>query len=136
MSWRYTRAAMTSILTALTLSGCAIHQRLSQRDADVAQTRQTLARTQTSFEARTSSRTEKLKAQQVEKPWLVSRAVPLSRDVTLPAALRAKVNTTMLYRGGQNRPRCACRKNHPSHGCAGANQARGTTAGREFFAPT
>ena len=101
MSWRYTRAAMTSILTALTLSGCAIHQRLSQRDADVAQTRQTLARTQTSFEARTNSRTEKLKAQQVEKPWLVSRAVPLSRDVTLPAALRAKVNTTMLYRGGK-----------------------------------
>jgi type IVB pilus formation R64 PilN family outer membrane protein len=101
MSWRYARLAMTSILTALTLSGCAIHQRLSQRDADVAHTRQTLARTQTSFEARTNSRTEKLKAQQVEKPWLVSRAVPLSRDVTLPAALRAKVNTTMLYRGGK-----------------------------------
>ena len=102
MSWRYTRAAISSMMTALMLSGCAIQQRLSQRDADVAQTRQTIARTQTSFEARTTSRTEKLKAQQVEKPWLVSRAVPLSRDVTLPAALRAKVNTTMLYRGGKS----------------------------------
>ena len=61
-----------------------------------------MTRAQTDFEARTNNQAAKLKAQQVEKPWLMSRAVPLSREVTLPAALRAKVNTTMLYRGGKS----------------------------------
>ena len=102
MTWPFTRVALFTILTVPALTGCALHQRLSQRDAEAAQTRQTLARTQTAFEARTNNRAEKLKAQQVEKPWLASRAVPLSRDVTLPPALRAKVNTTMLYRGGKS----------------------------------
>jgi hypothetical protein len=86
----------------MTLNGCALQQRLKQRDAEASQTRQTIARTQSAFEARTNNRAQKLKAQQVEKPWLASRAVPLSREVTLPAALRAKVNTTMLYRGGKS----------------------------------
>jgi type IVB pilus formation R64 PilN family outer membrane protein len=102
MSWSVARMTIPSVVTVLTLNGCAIHQRLNQRDAEVAQTRHTIGRVQTAFEARTNNRAEKLKAQQVEKPWLVSRAVPLSRDVTLPAALRAKVNTTILYRGGKS----------------------------------
>jgi hypothetical protein len=95
-------AALSVILTAVTLNGCALQKRLKQVDTEASQTRQTITRTQSAFEARTNNRAQKLKAQQVEKPWLASRAVPLSREVTLPAALRAKVNTTMLYRGGKS----------------------------------
>ena len=95
-------ATLPVLLAAMMLSGCALQQRLKQGDAEASQTRQTIARAQSAFEARTNNRAQKLKAQQVEKPWLVSRAVPLSREVTLPAALRAKVNTTLLYRGGKS----------------------------------
>lgn len=93
--------ALPVMSACLMLNGCALQQRLKQREAEIAQTRQTVARTRTDFEARTNNKAQKLKLQQVEKPWLASRAVPLSREVTLPAALRAKVNTTMLYRSGK-----------------------------------
>ena len=102
MNWSFAVFALPSILIALSLSGCALQQRIGQREAEVTQTRQVIARKQTAFEARTNNRAETLKAQRVEKPWLVGRAVPLSREVTLPAALRAKVSTTLLYRGGKS----------------------------------
>ena len=102
MRWPLVLIAMSSMLIMLLLDGCALHQRLGERDAEATQTRQAMTRAQTDFEARTNSHAAKLKAQQVEKPWLMGRAIPLSREVTLPAALRAKVNTTMLYRGGKS----------------------------------
>ncbi|TEA77409.1 hypothetical protein ERE07_15470 [Allopusillimonas ginsengisoli] len=39
-------------------------------------------------------------AQEVARPWLVGRAQALSRDVTLPAVLRADVHTTLLFGDG------------------------------------
>src|SRR5690606_6497621 len=39
-------------------------------------------------------------AQDVSRPWLAGKARPLAREVTLPVALRAKVNTTLLFDGG------------------------------------
>jgi type IVB pilus formation R64 PilN family outer membrane protein len=40
-------------------------------------------------------------AQDVNKPWLAGRARPLAREVTLPAALRKNVDTTLMFAGGQ-----------------------------------
>jgi type IVB pilus formation R64 PilN family outer membrane protein len=40
-------------------------------------------------------------AQDIAKPWLAGRARPLARDVTLPAALRRNVDTTLMFAGGQ-----------------------------------
>jgi type IVB pilus formation R64 PilN family outer membrane protein len=40
-------------------------------------------------------------AQDVAKPWLAGRARPLAREVTLPAALRKNVDTTLMFAGGQ-----------------------------------
>jgi len=39
-------------------------------------------------------------AQEVSRPWLAGRAQPLAREVTLPAALRANVETTLLFNDG------------------------------------
>lgn len=37
-------------------------------------------------------------AQDVNRPYITGKAIPLSREVTLPAPLRGTVNTTMLYK--------------------------------------
>ena len=89
-------------LAVLTLSGCALHERLAQREGEAAQARASIEHTQKAFEARTNNPAEKRKAQQVQKPWLMSKAVPVSRDIRLPTALRTKVNATLLYRGGKS----------------------------------
>ena len=91
MTRSFLPAALSVVLTAVTLNGCALQKRLKQVDTEASQTRQTITRTQSAFEARTNNRAQKLKAQQVEKPWLTSRAVPLSREVTLPVALQHPV---------------------------------------------
>ena len=41
--------------------------------------------------------TDRAKGQVVELPWIAGRPQPLARDVTLPPALRANVNTTLLF---------------------------------------
>ena len=43
---------------------------------------------------------DRARGQVVELPWIAGRPQPLARDVSLPAALRANVNTTMLFEGG------------------------------------
>lgn len=40
------------------------------------------------------------RGQVVDLPWVAGRPQPLARDVSLPAALRGNVNTTMLFEGG------------------------------------
>lgn len=40
------------------------------------------------------------RGQVVDLPWVAGRPQPLARDVSLPAALRANVNTTMLFENG------------------------------------
>ncbi|MGE8657052.1 MAG: type II secretion system protein GspD [Achromobacter sp.] len=40
------------------------------------------------------------RGQVVDLPWVAGRPQPLARDVSLPAALRANVNTTMLFEDG------------------------------------
>lgn len=36
----------------------------------------------------------------IDRPWIVGKAQPLARDVTLPPALRERVKTTLLYSEG------------------------------------
>ncbi|MCZ8438774.1 type II secretion system protein GspD [Achromobacter xylosoxidans] len=40
------------------------------------------------------------RGQVIDLPWVAGRPQPLARDVSLPAALRANINTTMLFEGG------------------------------------
>lgn len=49
-------------------------------------------------QASTVTAAAKREAQDVNRPYLIGKAIPLSRDVTLPLPLRQNVNTTLLYK--------------------------------------
>ncbi|WP_290198704.1 hypothetical protein [Zwartia vadi] len=93
---------VTSLLIAFSLlNGCALHQRLAQQEGRVKQARGLIEQKQEGFEAATKSAQHRAQAQQVAKPWLMGRAIPLAREVTLPPALRGKIDTTLMYRDGK-----------------------------------
>ena len=87
------------VLSALT--ACKLQQRMQQQENRVQETRSLINQTQENFETATRSAKNRTGAQNVSKPWLMGRAVPLGREVTLPLALRAKIDTTLMYRNGK-----------------------------------
>jgi len=95
----YTTGAIFALLT--TLTGCSLNQRMKQQDARVQEARSALDLKRENFESLTRSTQSRAQAQKVDKPWLMGRAVPLGREVTLPPALRSTIDTTMMYRQGK-----------------------------------
>jgi len=75
--------------------------RLEQQEVRVKQTQGLIDQKHRNFEAATRAPQDKARTQSVDKPWLMGRAVPLARDVTLPSALRTKIDTTLMYREGR-----------------------------------
>jgi type IVB pilus formation R64 PilN family outer membrane protein len=77
--------------------GCSV----MQKSADIsAQARMLAARLQgqhAGFHPASDSKAARHAAQEVDKPWLAGRPQPLAREVTLPQALRADVETAMMF---------------------------------------
>jgi type IVB pilus formation R64 PilN family outer membrane protein len=71
----------------------AVAERTGQAQSRNDARRQAFARSLSDVQARRA-------AQDVEKPWLAGRAQALAREVTLPAALRKNVDTTLMFAGG------------------------------------
>lgn len=90
----YRFAVVSLVLTAL--AGCSALQstdRIAARaDTDGASSDHAL----TTFKDMARD-TERARGQVVDLPWVAGRPQPLARDVTLPPALRANVNTTLLF---------------------------------------
>lgn len=91
------RAAVA--LTAATLASCSTVQSVGEieqraRDKNVSAYEQTSL-----FQHQAADARRQLGAN-IDRPWIVGKAQPLARDVTLPPALRARVNTTLLYSDG------------------------------------
>lgn len=101
MSWASvcTRGSVVTLLAVLT--GCTLADRIKQQDARVQETRSILDQKRENFESLTRSSHLRAQAQNVAKPWLMGRAVPLGREVTLPPALRSTIDTTLMYRQGK-----------------------------------
>lgn len=82
---------------AVTLAGCSTYQDKKNIDGleeDVGgATKNHVTRNMKSV-----SLDAKRAAQDVQRPYITGKAIPLSREVTLPAPLRGSVNTTMLFR--------------------------------------
>ncbi len=89
------------LLVIYTLTGCSFIEKITQQAASVKQAQENARAEQDSFRLSTSSREARAGAQRVNRPWLAGKAVPLSREVSLPAALRKNVDTTIMYRGGK-----------------------------------
>lgn len=85
------------VACCLALSACALGERVRQITATVTQTKSAAQARHEQFLQGSQARKS---AQEVDKPWLAGRAQPLAREVTLPPALRANVNTTLMFAHG------------------------------------
>lgn len=83
--------------SSLLLNGCALHERIQQIAQAVQQADSTVKAQHTDFVNATRGNQAKRAAQSVDRPWLAGRSQPLAREMTLPLALRAQVNTTLLF---------------------------------------
>lgn len=82
------------------LSGCALSERLRQAAVQHQDASQTVARGHQEFSGAITNPELRRAAQQVDKPWIAGRAQPLARELSLPPALRADVQTTLLFADG------------------------------------
>ena len=89
------------LLVMCTLSACSLFSKLNEHVSAAQQFQQQAATEHDRFRQLTNSREARAKAQYVNRPWLAGKSVPVSREVTLPPALRKNVDTTMMYRGGK-----------------------------------
>lgn len=84
-------------LSVALASGCSTYKdkdRIDGLEADVGNsTKDHVARNMSSV-----TLDAKRAAQDVDRPYITGKAIPLSRAVTLPAPLRGTVNATMMYR--------------------------------------
>ncbi|MCC2595316.1 hypothetical protein LKR43_03080 [Pusillimonas sp. MFBS29] len=88
------------LMCGLALSACALGERVRQITASVVQAKSSAQDSHDQFMHVTQGRQARLSAQEVDRPWLVGRARPLAREVTLPPALRANINTTLMFAHG------------------------------------
>ena len=82
------------------LPACVSPERLSAVNERASQLRADNDARRRAFKAAILDRDARRASQEVGKPWLAGRAQPLAREVTLPAALRRQVDTTLMFAGG------------------------------------
>jgi len=92
---------MVSLVSCLLLSGCTVWQQAAEIASQRGSTRAELDRRQDGFSQAIYNDSARRTAQEVDRPWLAGRAQPLAREVMLPPALRANVDTTLMYADGR-----------------------------------
>lgn len=90
----FVAAAFISIL-----SGCAVEEQLRKIGQAVLDAERRMDDAHGSFSAPSENERHRA-AQDVARPWLAGKSQPLAREVTLPPALRANVDTTLLFDEG------------------------------------
>lgn len=89
----------TLVLIALVLAACSVTQE-KQAIERAANDSNGVARYRTTLQAESATLDAKRAAQIVHRPYITGRAVPVSREVTLPMPLRQGVDTTLLFADG------------------------------------
>ncbi|WP_088153774.1 type II secretion system protein GspD [Achromobacter xylosoxidans] len=87
---------LAAALALAALAGCSAIQATDRINARADNEGTTHSGTLELFKGRAGD-TERAKGQVVDLPWIAGKPQPLARDVTLPPALRANVNTTLLF---------------------------------------
>lgn len=90
---------VASLAAASLLTGCALSQRMQEIAQAAIGTSGRIEAAHAGFSADTEALRHRA-SQEVARPWLAGKAQPLAREVTLPAALRTNVNTTLLFDDG------------------------------------
>lgn len=95
------RLTFVPVLMLGVVSGCT-HIRLGQQvDTQAATLQAEIATLRSGFDARVASGTARRAQQEVDRPWLAGAPQPVAREVTLPAALRGDVQTSLMFPGGR-----------------------------------
>ena len=90
---------VSGLVLVAALSGCAVGERIKEIAQATLSAEGRIDAAHESFSAQSEAQ-RRLWAQEVERPWLVGKSQPLAREVTLPPALRADVDTTLLFDDG------------------------------------
>ncbi len=98
---RRVQAAGAWALVSAMLGGCSVFDASTQVDAARRQAGLALETGHARFAQSLRDPAARERAQEVDRPWLAGRAQPLAREVTLPPALRADVDTALMFPGAQ-----------------------------------
>lgn len=96
---RYSSRLLIMLGLVGTLSACSVGERLREISRAAGSATERIGAAHASFSAPSEAQRHQA-AQEVPKPWLVGKSQPLAREVSLPAALRADVDTTLLFDDG------------------------------------
>ncbi len=94
------RRGLPAIALCILASGCALGEKMQKIAASITQASSTISSRHEGFHRSAGSIDTRRAAQDVARPWLAGRAQPLARELTLPLALRANVNTTLMFSDG------------------------------------
>lgn len=93
-------ARILAMLALAALPGCGVIDQRDEIARHEAAVRQDLDARRAAFDRGIRGQADRRSAQEVDRPWLAGPAQPLAREVTLPAALRADVDTTLMFADG------------------------------------
>src|SRR5690606_167544 len=87
-------------LCGISVSACALNEQLQNITASISQSKAKVQNKHEQFQHAIQDSLARKAAQEVDRPWLAGKAQPLARELTLPAALRANVQTTLMFADG------------------------------------
>jgi len=87
-------------MLASSVGGCSLAERTRQVSEAFRKARAGIDADHQAFGRSISDPSQRLAAQDVQRPWLAGRAQPLAREVALPPALRSDVDTALIFAHG------------------------------------
>jgi len=93
-------ARVLAVLALAALPACSVMRQAQEIARHEADTRRALDERRAAFARSVDGREARAAAQDVDRPWLAGPAQPLARELVLPAALRADVDTTLMFADG------------------------------------
>lgn len=101
---KFTTGVARSMIVAVCAPGlvsCSHVDLLARIDHGASRASEQIARHRDAFAGALAISERQLSSQEVDRPWLAGAPQPLSREVTLPEALRASVETSLMFPGGR-----------------------------------
>lgn len=95
MSSRLT--TVISVMLCMFLSACALQEKLAKADDEYQQSHKNIVQQHELFANSLTDKTKRQADQEINKPWVIGKSLPLARELALPIPLQHKVNTTLLF---------------------------------------
>ncbi|TAM82280.1 MAG: hypothetical protein EPN41_15405, partial [Candidimonas sp.] len=92
--------AWAVVAVCMELASCSLARDILKVERSADRARADIAAEHAAFARAVSGKGERQVTENVDRPWIAGKAIPLAREVTLPPALRANVRTTLLFSGG------------------------------------